>query len=208
MGYFIILLFLILTIEFISKLFVKSNKAKKFLSGFQAVSSVIAVILLVTGICVGGLFTITDKYENKQIKSQETSVIETTTLIALKDSNLTDGSLFLGLGSINNSTYYLYYSKTEHGLKQNKLNADFDNVYIRYCSENDKPRIETENERTIYEYVLREKPNFWSLDLFSYGHYLKYEKGDVVEEKERDDIRHIIYVPEGSIKIDYTIDME
>ncbi len=208
MGYLLILFFLLLTIEFISKIFVKSEKVKNFLSGFQAVIGVIAVVLFVMGICVGSLYTITNKYETEQIKSQETSVIETTNLIALSDNNITNGNFFLGSGSINNSTYYFYYSETEHGLKLKKLNADLDKTYIKYCSENDKPRIETENERIIYEYVLKEKPNFWSFDVFSYGHYLKYEIGDVVEENEFNEIRHIIYVPEGSIKTDFSIDME
>ena len=208
MGILMILILLIATVGAILPMFVKSKKWKNFFDAIKALLTGVFCVMLIGGILVGGFLVISDTYENKQIKSQETSVIETIDLVALSDNNLTNGNFFLGSGSVNNSTYYFYYSETEHGLKLNKLNADFDDVYIKYCSENDKPRIEKENAKTTYEYSLRNKPGFWNLDIYSYWYYYNYKNDDIVEEKEHEEIRYLIYVPEGSIKTDFTIDMQ
>lgn len=129
-------------------------------------------------------------------------------IIALKDSNALDGTLFLGCGSINNDEYYCYYTvSTEGDIEFNKLSATHDNVKLRYCGDNEQPRVETYYETV--NTVLVEQPNIWTTAITDYFSYRKYSVGDVVDNQIIDwHQQTIIYIPEGSIEQNYKIDME
>lgn len=92
MGILMILILLIATVGAILPMFVRSKKWKNFFDAIKALLTGVFCVMLIGGILVGGFLVISDTYENKQIKSQETSVIETIDLVALSDNNLTNGN--------------------------------------------------------------------------------------------------------------------
>jgi len=49
-------------------------------------------------------------------------------ILAIKDGNSTNGSFFLGCGTIKNKNYYYYYRKNNNGFSQDKVLSD--NVII------------------------------------------------------------------------------
>lgn len=108
-------------------------------------------------------------------------------------------------------TYYSYYVKTDYGYEYQKISPENENVYIRYCDENETPKIETETDTCKSDKILIEKPNIWYSNIFSYFEYCKYNEGDVIESKEyedKDNARTIFYVPENSFSVQYDIDMQ
>jgi hypothetical protein len=129
-------------------------------------------------------------------------------IIALKDNNLLSGTFFLGCGSINNDEYYYYYTVSDEGdIEFNKLSATHDNVKLRYCGDNEQPRVETYYETV--NTVLIAKPNIWNLSINDYISYHKYSVGDVVTSDINEWHKQtIIYIPEGTIQQDYNIDMK
>lgn len=154
----------------------------------------------------------TDKIKcSEMIKSEE--------IISLKDGYLTEGNytnvFFLGHGSVKEEEWYVYYTNTEYGYKKNKLSAD-DNirpVYLKYVGKNEKPHID--EYAVVTRTVLKEKSIF--LSLIQYIKYAKYNVGDEISisystfngrGEGASAVRYEIFIPEGSIKEDYVIDME
>ena len=135
-------------------------------------------------------------------------LVSSSKIIALKDNNLLSGTFFLGCGSINNDEYYYYYTVSDEGdIEFNKLSATHDNVKLRYCGDNEQPRVETYYETV--NTVLITKPNIWNLSISDYISYHKYSVGDVIDNQIQDwHQQTIIYIPEGSIEQNYKIDME
>ena len=130
-------------------------------------------------------------------------------IIALKDNNLSSGTFFLGCGSINNDEYYCYYTVSSEGdIEFNKLSATHDNVKLRYCGDNEQPRVE-KYYRTSKS-VLTKKANIWTSSVIDYIKYYKYNVGDTVGKINIDCYHEqtIIYIPEGTIQQDYNIDMK
>lgn len=140
--------------------------------------------------------------------------ISSTEIIALSDTSSTDGHFFLGCGSVGEDEWYVYYTNTKYGYKKNKVSADdmYRPVYLKYIGEGETPRIDEYAQ--VRREVLKEKSIF--LSLIGYIKVAKYEIGDVIDvtystrvgTQNADAVRYEIYIPEGSIKEDYNIDME
>lgn len=147
--------------------------------------------------------------------TQSSELIKSEEIISLKDTSALDGSFFLGCGSVGEDEWYVYYTETEYGYKKNKVSADSSArpVYLKYTSEGESPRIDEYG--WVTRKVLKEKSFF--LSLFGYIEFSQYNVGDEISATYSeysfrggtvDDRRYEIYIPEGSIKEDYVIDME
>ena len=141
------------------------------------------------------------------IKYSYNDLESSTRIIALKDNNQTEGHFFLGCGSINNSNYYCYYTKTNDGdIEYNQISIN-DNVKLRYCSNEEQPKVEIYNQ--VAQTILIKKPTISTSSLLSYIRYYKYNVDDVVDTSISPyNHQTIIYIPEGSIQQEYNIDLE
>lgn len=146
----------------------------------------------------------------KMTRTERTTVVSTTNIVALQDTNSTSGRFFLGSGSVGQKSYYAYCYETEYGYRYDKINVNGNiPVYIKYIeSENEVPRIEQyavkcSDYRTDYD------PLPWSL--ITTWIYAGKSEGDLISERVHkqfeDGCRYVIYIPEGSIKQDYEIDL-
>ena len=115
-----------------------------------------------------------------QVPASELQVIE---LQALKDNDEIYGSFFIGSGTINKKQYYYYLTETPKGVQQQKIEANH-NVYLNYTKEGDTPRIEVQKFKCGNELL----------------HFLSHGMGDYSE--------YYIYIPEGSIAHEFSIDLE
>lgn len=140
--------------------------------------------------------------------------ISSTEIIALNDSSSTNGHFFLGCGSVDEEEWYVYYTEGKYGYKKNKVSADdpYRPVYLKYISEGETAHVD--EYAVVTRRVLKEKNFFFSL--FAYNKVAKYEIGDEISvtrstrngTKNADAVRYEIFIPEGSIKEDYVVDME
>lgn len=106
------------------------------------------------------------------------------TIYALDDSIGASGRFFLGSGRIDSDIYYYYVYNTVHGQKIGKLRAS--NVYLKY--DDDNHYIEKYNRH--YNDDLKTKLLVTQL-------FTKCE-----------DSYYVIYIPEGSITNDFTVDLQ
>ena len=148
-------------------------------------------------------------------KKQSSELIKSEKIIALRDTSAIDGQFFLGCGSVGEDEWYVYYTDTEFGYKKNKVSADNSNrpVYLKYINEEESPRIDE------YGWVTRKtlKRKSFFLSLFAYIDVAEYDVGDEISATystssftggNANDRRYEIYIPEGSIKEYYEIDLE
>ena len=183
----------------------------------KSVSSAVFVVIIslllgaLVFVCVDGILMgpakalMTEKTYSSELES-------TQEIIALGDASEVNGSLFLGCGSINEKEWYVYYTNTDYGFKKNKLSAeDYSHpVYIKYIEDGQIPHID--KYREVKSVTLKEKSVF--LSLLAYAKVAKYNVGDEIERKtsfgynDRNNERYEIFIPAGSIKNDYVIDME
>lgn len=151
-----------------------------------------------------------------------TEVISSVDLVALQDNPTTSGEFFLGCGSLNSKTCYAYYYETELGYKYATIDAESKKnpVYIQYIPSAETPHIDQ------YSIVQRstltaDGSNSWLFSIIAWLNFGQSGPGDIVFEdttsatiyssndaSHYDNFRCVIYIPEGSIKTDYTIDME
>lgn len=151
------------------------------------------------------------------ISSDYSKTIGSSNLIALQDNNQVEGyssnTLFLGSGEIDEKMYYYCYIETDDDYQFYKISPEDKDVYIKYCSKDEQPRIE---KNCIYEKTtLNKNPknSFW----YCLSFYIKTKDkqiGDIVKDKKKGsgfldkNISYTIYVPEGSIVQNYNIDMD
>lgn len=128
------------------------------------------MIGMVIGIIIASPFPMKTHLEKRQI------IIEN-----LQDGNSIHGSFFLGIGSVDGSMKYTYYTREGDLYELNQMDAN--KVKVRYT--NGRPRI-TFNKR------VQDKDswiNNWAIDW------------DLVDCTD-----YVIEVPKGSIKSDFTLD--
>jgi len=113
----------------------------------------------------------------------ETYVNKSTELVSLGDNTTLEGNFFLGTGSIDDEMYYFYYQKDGDGYSFGKTKAA---KAVIYYSE-DAPRIDD---------ISCERLSRWSWVFDPVGCDLLY------------DMRDRIYVPEGTIKENYILDLQ
>ena len=163
-------------------------------------------------------------YSGVAIETTETTeVIASTNLIAIQDNTAANSQFFLGSGSHSDKTYYAFYYETDHGYKYKTIDAESTSkpVYIKYISAKETPHID---QYSIVERctMTADGDNSWLFSIIAWLSYNAYDPGDLVSEETNgaeafasinnpgyyDNWRYEIHIPEGSIKTDYTIDLE
>ena len=110
------------------------------------------------------------------------------TIVNLKDNRDTKGHFFIGTGYVGTEAYYYYYYQTKSGsYKANKIETD--KCEIIYT--NDTPHIDTIIQIPDEEQTKNWLTLSWLLSL-----------------QTSSNERYKIYVPEGSITDEFSIDME
>lgn len=107
--------------------------------------------------------------------------VEAVEVISLNDNSNTEGSFFLGSGSVNEELVYYYAYESDKGITVGEIDAD--EVYINYTDK--QPRLE--------EYQTKFKSEFLNWSFAYLGEDSCYYK---------------LYIPEGSIIEEYKIDLE
>lgn len=171
------------------------------------------VFLILTGLSY--LFSSDDYYDyEKTTTGVET--ISSNELLNFQDvkQNESEYSYVIAYasGSSKDIMYYSYYVKTDYGYEYQKISPEEENVYIRYCNENETPRIETEVDKYEVKKILIKEPNIWTSNIVSFLKYHKYSKGDVITTEEWTanewHKRTIFYIPKDSISVQYDVDMQ
>lgn len=144
--------------------------------GFTIVFSIISACV---GFFVGVLLLILSSAIMTVSNIPITNISTVTEITALEDNSAVSGHFFLGSGNIDETQYYYYLTKTDKGIRQEKVPTE--KTYIEY--DNDNPKI-VENT-----YVWKDAE--WNL----LGFCLKSDTCT-------------IYVPEGSITTKFNIDLE
>jgi hypothetical protein len=114
----------------------------------------------------------------------KTEIVKTTyNIVALKDKDGFEGSFYLGSGNIEGKMKYVFYYENNgaYSIKQ----IDCDNAKIKYSEGNTKVELFTK-ERVKTAII-----NYFSMPF--------------IEDKEKE---YIIYVPNGTIKQDYELDLQ
>ena len=111
--------------------------------------------------------------------------VETIELISLRDSENISGRHFLGTGSIGTKQYYFFYKKAGKGYQPGKIEVD-DNIII--FEEN-----RTNGEIKKYKEKFIDSPRYRSWRLISFMTMPRNEKYE-------------FFIPEGSLKKDFTLD--
>jgi hypothetical protein len=101
-------------------------------------------------------------------------------IYALNDGNSVEGSFFLGSGNVDGKLVYTYAVQNGKGFALKQIDAE--GVEIRYIKDNSKPRIEEVSERYKNAFV-DVLFNTWGTETY-------------------------IYVPKGTIKQNYIIDLK
>ncbi len=195
---------------------------KKWRKEGVGVTYFLAVLLGVFAFAFSDVIAMSVVYGTSAEIQETTEMVASQEIVVLNDSSATSGQFFLGSGSVNNTHYYAFYVKTENGYKYETLEAESSRypVYIKYItSEAEAPHIDRYAliERQVWN--SHTDPLWFSiLAHFLYG---SYEAGDVISEETHttpalyassldyyDNFRYEIYIPEGSIRQDYIIDLE
>ena len=134
---------------------------------------------------------------------------EAFSIVALQDNNQVAGTKYVGIGHIQEKMYYCFYEETDQGYKYHKLSPEDYEIYIKECSEDEKPYIEEMTK--IKNTVVKKDPSslFW-FSLYEYSKYKNCKIGDIVDTSEGvfPERTYTIFVPKGTIVEDYQIDME
>jgi len=164
MGLFIIIFVGGVSIAIIGSLINKLLEIDSFWHGYTMI--IYMLVSLFT------LIIIDENIETKDVPFNEVSIT------ALKDGNVSEGTFFLGSGSVDGVTYYYYMVDTQYGKTMNKIKAA--NTYIQ----------EGDFEPKIVKYKEDYDSKFWNWV------YPNHES------------RTIIQVPENTVTKDFEIDME
>lgn len=149
--------------------------------------AIVLTALLINIVCVVTIissfkYTIIDIKLSDEVKSSQN-------IVNFKDNRDLQGGFFIGCGEVNTEQYYYYYYKTDKGsYKASKIKAD--DCEIIYTK--DTPHIDTivkSADEKATENPLTFEP-LLSLIISATGE--KYK----------------IYIPEGSITIEFSVDME
>ena len=112
-------------------------------------------------------------------EANEVTEVEEIPIVALSDNNNIEGCFFLGTGYVDSETYYYYLTENEDGGKKfAKIKAD---NAILYDNEKENPRVEITHARS----------SSWIANFFFIT----------------DQDIYSIYIPEGSIKYNFNVDL-
>lgn len=176
----------------------KAKNANKILLPIFAFCFAIGFSSLLSSVIYSNEECITKTYEYRVESSSE--------IYALKDNVSQQGKFYLGTGSVNNRTYYCYYTITDDGYKYQKISPEGNDVYINYCTENETPHIDT-----LYKYGITtiNDEDYWLVNIKALFNREDYTVGTVIKTNKYPLFQQYkIYVPDGSIIQDYEIDFE
>lgn len=108
--------------------------------------------------------------------------VDTYNIVSLKDNNNVSGNFLLGSGSINGEMKYTFYYEENGFYKMKQI--DVNNTSIKYSND---IKVERYREEATESFI-----NYFAID-------------DLENESN---MSYIIYIPEGSIKNNYTLDAE
>lgn len=108
--------------------------------------------------------------------------IDTYNIVSLKDNNNVSGDFLLGSGSINGEMKYTFYYEENGFYKMTQI--DVNNTSIKYSND---IKVERCKEEATESFI-----NYFAIDNLENECNMSY----------------IIYIPEGSIKNNYTLDAE
>ena len=181
-----IITFILTVASFFAFLFAKSfiNPNRSFTKLAITLTSLISFLLII--VCISTII-LSVKYTNEIKLSDE--VKSSQNIVNIKDNRDTEGGFFIGCGEINAKQYYYYYYKTDSdSYKVNKINVDDCEIIYTKGTPHIDTIVKTADEKST-ENWLTLTPNL-SLRISTAGE--KYK----------------IYIPEGSITTDFSIDME
>lgn len=152
---------------------------------------------------------------------QATEVVSSYEIVALQDNSSANGEYFLGCGSTNGNEYYAVYAKTDNGFQYKSIDADDwqHPAYVNYTDIGETPHVDQYAivRRQVYKGCKGGNPLLVSV--IAYWMYGDCEPGDVVSTEIRtpavfvdsddyfDNFRYEIFVPNGSVVQDYTLDL-
>ncbi len=181
-----IITFILATASLFAYLFAKSfiNPNRSFAKLAITLTSLISFLLII--VCISTII-LSVKYTNEIKLSDE--VKSSQNIVNIKDNRDTEGGFFIGCGEINAKQYYYYYYKTDSdSYKVNKINVDDCEIIYTKGTPHIDTIVKTADKKAT-ENLLTLTPNL-SLRISTAGE--KYK----------------IYIPEGSITTDFSIDME
>ena len=114
------------------------------------------------------------------MKTEENII--TYNIVSLQDNNSSKGNYFIGSGRSEGKMKYSFYYKSDGGFKLKEI--DYKNTTIIYS---DSIRIEQFGEKEVDSFI-----NYFAFDNFLDEDYMKFK----------------IYIPEGTIKTNFTLDAE
>lgn len=114
------------------------------------------------------------------MKTEENII--TYNIVSLRDNNSTKVNYFIGSGQFNGKMKYSFYYKSDGGFKLKEI--DYKNATIIYS---DSIRVEQFGEKEVDSFI-----NYFAYDNFLDEDYMKFK----------------IYIPEGTIKTNFTLDAE
>lgn len=199
-------------IEIILFLCIKIKKNKKKTKVFLFVLGFVIFITIGVGV-ISNLLLYEDEY------CDTANYIKTTNskdIITLHDGFQSNDSYFLGCASTGEKMYYCYYTDSENGYEYNQISPQDYNIYIKYCKQNEKPKIE-ENRNFSKSIIKRDSSSSFWFGLRFYFKTKHLKVGDIYKDEEIDpgflvtkdeEPTYTIYIPEGSIVQDYKVDIE
>lgn len=156
------------------------RKSSLFWSGF-----IIACVSFVVGI----MFTAGNTFD--YTFSEEPVLRETTEITSLADRYSVKGNFFLGSGTVSSEDYYYFIKNTDNGKITDKILQK--ETYITEDN-SQKPRI----EEYAYEGEQNPTKDFW----------LSMNLGADKDDFSYKFAYYRVFIPEGSIKSDFSVDFE
>lgn len=140
----------------------------------------------------------------KEVKTYAMPQRENIEALSLNES--TEGSFFLGCGTVNQEAIYYYMQDTENGFKLQSVDAD--SAYIKELDNNEAPYLQID---TFTDSWIATQPTtlFWYDPLyllFGAAPGKSFVSGP--SEAFRGNTTYTFYVPKGSIKQNYNFDSQ
>lgn len=171
----------ILALIFFFVFFIMLHPESSFIKLAIALTALLINIVCVVTIISSFNYTIDIKLSDEVKSSQN--------IVKFKDNRDLQGGFFIGCGEVNTEQYYYYYYKTDKGsYKASKIKAD--DCEIIYTK--DTPHIDT---------IVKSADKKATENPLTFGPLLSLIISGTGE-------KYKIYIPEGSITDDFSIDME
>jgi hypothetical protein len=147
--------------------------------GFNFVDVVLNSLESILCVIVAGLVGIGVAFT---LPMKTTPKMDTYKIVCLQDNNSTTGRFFLGTGQIEGKMKYVFYYEENGGFKMKQ--TGYENTTVKYS---DVTKVERYREEPVESFI-----NYFAID-------------DCYSESN---MNFIIYVPQGTIKNNYSLDAQ